>query len=99
MWGGVRATYGATEGRVCFEVRIDANQPTEHLENEFCPNALRIGWSVNDSSLQLGEEAFSFGYGGTGKISSECKFRDYGIPFGVGDVVSTYLVFTLMLNF
>ena len=42
--------------------------------------------------MQLGEDAFSYGYGGTGKISEMSKFRDYGIPFGVGDVIGCYLV-------
>jgi hypothetical protein len=44
MWAGVRATHGALKGRVCFEVRIDGNQPTDHLEEEETPNALRVGW-------------------------------------------------------
>ena len=44
MWAGARATYGATRGRVCFEVKITANQPTNHLEDEETPNALRVGW-------------------------------------------------------
>ena len=44
MWGGVRATHGATRGKVCFEVKIDGNQPTSHLENESKPNLLRCGW-------------------------------------------------------
>ena len=44
MWAGVRATHGASRGKVCFEVKIDNNQPTDHLENESTPNALRVGW-------------------------------------------------------
>ena len=44
MWAGARATQGATKGRVCFEVRIDNNQPTNHLANETTPNVLRCGW-------------------------------------------------------
>ena len=48
MWAGVRATLGATRGKVCFEVRVDSNQPTEHLEEEATPNVMRVGWSVDD---------------------------------------------------
>ena len=92
MWAGARATYGATRGRVCYEVRIDSNCDTRHLEEEANPNVLRCGWSVQTSSLQLGEDAFSYGYGGTAKASAGCKFFDYGIAFGVGDVVGCYLV-------
>ena len=33
----------------------------------------------------------SFGYGGTGKISDNCKFQNYGQQFGVGDVIGCYL--------
>ena len=44
MWAGARATQGASRGRVCYEVRIDNNQPTTHLANETTPNVLRCGW-------------------------------------------------------
>ena len=44
MWAGARATLGATRGRVCYEVRVDNNQPTEHLPGETSPNVLRCGW-------------------------------------------------------
>lgn len=40
----------------------------------------------------VGEEAFSFGYGGTGKKSSDCKFADYGEKFGENDVIGCYVV-------
>lgn len=40
----------------------------------------------------VGEEAKSFGYGGTGKAASECKFVDYGQQFTEGDVITAYLV-------
>lgn len=40
----------------------------------------------------LGEEPKSYGYGGTGKASTDCKFKDYGKPYVVGDVVTAYLV-------
>ena len=35
---------GATRGRVCFEVRVDNNQPVEHLGAETAPHVLRCGW-------------------------------------------------------
>lgn len=40
----------------------------------------------------LGEEAFSYGYGGTGKKSSDCKFADFGEKFGENDVIGCYIV-------
>ena len=92
MWAGVKATYGATRGKVCFEVSITGNNDVSHLENEPIPHVLRCGWSVSEASMQLGEEELSWGYGGTGKKSVECKFTDYGGKFGVGDIIGCYLV-------
>ena len=47
----------------------------------------------------IGEEALSYGYGGTGKASTECNFVDYGQEFGPGDVITAYLVSRLLYNF
>lgn len=52
---------------------------------------LRIGWSVDGADFQLGEDHLSYGYGGTGKISVNSKFSDYGRPFSVGDVITCCL--------
>jgi hypothetical protein len=45
-----------------------------------------------------GEEPLSYGYGGTGKASTDCKFVDYGKPFHVGDVVGALLVSIFYLS-
>ena len=116
MWAGARATFGATRGKTCFEVRIDGNADTSHLVNEVTPfsriddpvlfsafdenvfifkefpNVLRCGWSVDNASMQLGEEPLSFGYGGTAKAAVNCKFNSYGVTFGVGDVIGCFVV-------
>lgn len=42
--------------------------------------------------LIVGEDPFSYGYGGTGKFSQNCEFKDYGVPFQLNDVVGVYLV-------
>ena len=94
LWAGVRATYGATKGKVCYEVTVTNNQPTQHLENEPNPHVLRCGWSVDSTSLVLGTEALSYGYGGTGKISVSGKFISYGVRYGFKDVVGCYLDMT-----
>jgi len=91
MWAGARATQGASRGRVCYEVRVDADQSTEHLGAEACPHVLRCGWSVSASDLQLGEVEHSYGYGGTAKVSENLEFRSYGVKFGAGDVIGCYL--------
>lgn len=40
----------------------------------------------------LGEEPLSYGYGGTGKASTDCKFTDFGQTFTAGDIITAYLV-------
>ena len=49
--------------------------------------------SLNPRNLPFsGEEKLSYGYGGTGKASTDCKFTDYGKAFAAGDVVTSYVV-------
>ncbi|XP_051934842.1 heterogeneous nuclear ribonucleoprotein U-like protein 1 [Hippocampus zosterae] len=94
LWAGARATHGVTCGRVCYEMKINEEIPVKHLpSSEPDPHVVRIGWSLNHCSTQLGEEPFSFGYGGTGKKSSDCKFADYGERFGENDVIGCYIDF------
>lgn len=104
----------------------------KHLpSSEPDPHVVRIGWSINHSSTQLGkwknitlgckldfaarecggeddlffvclssvgEEPFSFGYGGTGKKSENCKFADFGERFGENDVIGCYIVSARNVN-
>ena len=42
--------------------------------------------------MYTGEEKMSYGYGGTGKASTDCKFTDYGQPFAKDDVITAYVV-------
>ncbi|XP_061575879.1 heterogeneous nuclear ribonucleoprotein U-like protein 1 isoform X2 [Cololabis saira] len=94
LWAGARASHGVTGGRVCYEMKINEEIPVKHLpSSEPDPHVVRIGWSLNHCSTQLGEEAFSFGYGGTGKKSSDCKFADFGEKFGENDVIGCYIDF------
>ncbi|XP_069692636.1 heterogeneous nuclear ribonucleoprotein U-like protein 1 isoform X2 [Periplaneta americana] len=91
IWAGARATYGFKKGKVFYEVKLMENCDVSHLEDEPSPHVVRVGWSTDDTSMQLGEEPLSYGYGGTGKASTDCKFKDYGKPFQVGDVVGAFL--------
>ncbi|XP_045929069.1 heterogeneous nuclear ribonucleoprotein U-like protein 1 [Micropterus dolomieu] len=94
LWAGARASHGVTQGRVCYEMKINEEIPVKHLpSSEPDPHVVRIGWSLNHCSTQLGEEPFSFGYGGTGKKSSDCKFADFGEKFGENDVIGCYIDF------
>ncbi|XP_058238597.1 heterogeneous nuclear ribonucleoprotein U-like protein 1 isoform X2 [Hemibagrus wyckioides] len=94
LWAGARATYGVTKGRMCYEMKITEEIAVKHLpSSEPDPHVVRIGWSLDSCSTQLGEEPSSYGYGGTGKKSSNCKFEDYGEKFGENDVIGCYLDF------
>ncbi|XP_069063636.1 heterogeneous nuclear ribonucleoprotein U-like protein 1 [Pleurodeles waltl] len=94
LWSGGRATYGANKGRVCFEMKIIEEIAVKHLPaSEPDPHVVRIGWSLDSCSTQLGEEPFSYGYGGTGKKSQNSKFENYGEPFAEHDVIGCYLDF------
>ncbi|XP_078674996.1 uncharacterized protein LOC144912971 isoform X10 [Branchiostoma floridae x Branchiostoma belcheri] len=95
LWAGARATWGVKAGKVCFEVKITEDLDVKHLPtDEPDPVVSRVGWSIDYSSIQLGEEPFSYGYGGTAKASASCKFKDYGERFGAGDVLGCYVDFT-----
>jgi len=92
MWAGARSTYGVNTGKVAFEVKIGEELSVNHLPSEEAnKHVVRVGFSTDATSLQLGEETLSHGYGGTGKASTDCKFKDYGEKFATGDVVSACL--------
>ncbi|KAK6316803.1 hypothetical protein J4Q44_G00122030 [Coregonus suidteri] len=94
LWSGARVSYGVNKGRVCFEMKINEEISVKHLpSSEPDPHVVRIGWSLDTCNTQLGEEPFSYGYGGTGKKSSKCKFEDYGEKFGENDVLGCYIDF------
>ncbi|XP_055927077.1 heterogeneous nuclear ribonucleoprotein U-like protein 1 [Argiope bruennichi] len=88
MWAGARATHGTSKGKFCFEVKVLDHLDVSHLPaDEPNPHVVRVGFSVESSSLQLGEDPLSYGYGGTGKISTNCQFKDFGQSFICGDVI------------
>ncbi|XP_078389403.1 heterogeneous nuclear ribonucleoprotein U-like protein 1 isoform X1 [Cetorhinus maximus] len=94
LWSGARATYGVNKGKVCFEVKIHEEISVKHLPpTEPDPHVVRVGWSLDLCSTQLGEEEFSFGFGGTGKKSTNCKFQDYGERFSENDVMGCLINF------
>ncbi len=57
MWAGCRANYGIDHGKIAFEVNLDdyceCPDVPKCVDTE--PHLIRIGWSVAESSLQLGE--------------------------------------------
>lgn len=92
-WAGVKATHGVYRGKAYYEIQVTEHQQTDfgtdHQEKD--PHIIRVGWSLEECSLQLGEEPYSYGYGGTGRFSQNCKFGNYGEKFGQGDVIGALL--------
>uniref|UniRef100_A0A803TFI5 B30.2/SPRY domain-containing protein n=1 Tax=Anolis carolinensis TaxID=28377 RepID=A0A803TFI5_ANOCA len=94
LWSGARATYGVRRGRICYEMKINEEISVKHLPpTEPDPHVVRIGWSLDSCSTQLGEELFSYGYGGTGKKSTNCKFENYGECFSENDIITCLVDF------
>lgn len=94
LWGGARATYGVTKGKVCFEVKMTQKFPVKQpAETENEHHVVRVGWSLDSSGLQLGESEFSFGYDGAGRKWSNSAFEKYGETFGENDVVGCFANF------
>lgn len=88
-WSGARANIGVKAGRYCFGCTVLENQ-TVAMEDTAKDqrNVCRVGFSRGDNDVgSLGESLHSFGYGGTGKFSSNGAFLDYGGRFGVGDTI------------
>nr|CAG4638346.1 EOG090X03NS [Cyclestheria hislopi] len=80
QWQGVRATKGVVNrGKYYYEATVN--------DEGLC----RIGWSLNEASLDLGTDRYGYGFGGTGKKSNNKQFDDYGRSFGLKDVIGCLL--------
>jgi len=91
IYAGARATHGATTGKYFFEVtyidtlRVWTDKDGFHLD-------LRVGWSTNSSSRQLGEDTLSWCYSSAeGKKANNKEFAEYGAKFEKGDVIGAFL--------
>lgn len=78
-WGGGRGTLGAFAGKVYYEATV--------RDEGLC----RLGWATLSSSLDIGTDKNSYGYGGTGKKSHAKSFADYGEPYGLHDTIGCLL--------
>ena len=61
-------------------------------------NIVRIGCSLPLNSLFLGDSNESWGWGSTGKKSSNNRFTDYNGPFSVGDIVGCIMDADIVTN-
>lgn len=98
LWSGCRLSHGVQQNRVGFEVRLErkllATQPQEQKDVDFEEFGLRVGWSVDNASLLLGEDHLSFAYDGRGKKVCRGKEADYGEVLSVGDIIGCYASFS-----
>jgi len=79
-WAGVRADHGvANSGRWYFEMTVESD------------GLCRVGWATQTASLDIGTDQNSYGFGGTGKMSTARNFQDYGEPYGNGDTIGCYI--------
>jgi hypothetical protein len=64
---GARATHGFTSGKAFFEVKLLANLEVKLGDDEKNVHELRVGFSSDDTDMQLGESPNSFAYEGSAK--------------------------------
>jgi len=76
MWSGIRGSHACETGKVAFAISV--------MHGKLC----RVGWSTAGSSLNLGQDDQSFGYGGTAKKSNNNQFTDYGETYTLGDTIT-----------
>eukprot|EP00920_Eleutheroschizon_duboscqi_P030094 GHVT01072990.1.p1 GENE.GHVT01072990.1~~GHVT01072990.1.p1 ORF type:complete len:785 (-),score=73.81 GHVT01072990.1:314-2668(-) len=102
LWKGVRATHGVKGfGKYYFQVKVsntpEVVMPETSMRNS---NICRVGVSQPLSSLFLGDSAESWGWGGTGKKSTDGVYESYGSPFGLYDVIGVIVdLDNLILSF
>jgi ATP-dependent RNA helicase DDX1 len=83
-WAGCRCDVGvAGEGNYYYECKL--------LDE----GIVRVGWSSHESSLELGKDKDSYGYGATGMKVQANKYEPYPlttkVPFGKGDIIGCLL--------
>ncbi|NXY26150.1 HNRL2 protein, partial [Atrichornis clamosus] len=91
LWAGARSTHGVTKGRVCFEAKVTQYLPVKEGSPEV--PLFRVGWSVDFSHSQLGEDEFSYGYDGRGLKVENGQFEEFGPSFGENDVIGCFANF------
>ncbi|XP_067220615.1 heterogeneous nuclear ribonucleoprotein U-like protein 2 [Chanodichthys erythropterus] len=92
LWSGCRMTHGFCHGKVGFEAKFVKRLSAPASDTSYDPDLhmLRVGWSVDSTSLQLGEVELSYGFDGRGRIVTGGKEEAFGEPFTEGDVIGCY---------
>ncbi|XP_030621320.1 heterogeneous nuclear ribonucleoprotein U-like protein 1 [Chanos chanos] len=92
LWSGCRLTHGVQQGKVGFEVKFEKklSAPEMDIGCDPDPQVLRVGWSVDNSSLQLGKVELSYGFDSRGKKITGGREENFGQAFSEGDVIGCY---------
>jgi len=90
VYAGCRATYGVKTGKVFYEVKYNENMRV-YTEMDGGHLDLRVGWSLDNASLMLGENAASWCYSSAGKKAHNSVFEEYGVKLEKGDVFGAAL--------
>ena len=64
----------------------------EILEYSIILLSPRVGWSIDEAGLGLGEAEFSYGYGSTGMSVVNNHYNEYGETYGPGDIIGCFVV-------
>ncbi|XP_063931032.1 heterogeneous nuclear ribonucleoprotein U-like protein 1 isoform X2 [Zophobas morio] len=80
-----------TESEECKEYTDDQQIQSKEQSESLPTHLFRVGWSLLDTGLQLGEDKYSYGYESSGSFVTNKEFQQYGVQFGIGDVITSFL--------